>query len=95
MNPSLAALPGPYGSLGRYRWVQSSAAFAAHSWMQDRWQKLKLPIDRAVFCSELDEVRKIRNDVMHFDPVGIHEEDLQRLRFFSQFLRRLHQIGAA
>jgi predicted transcriptional regulator len=61
----------------------------------DRWQKLELPIDRAVFRSELDKVREIRNDVMHFDPVGIDAESLKRLQSFSQFLRRLHTIGIA
>jgi hypothetical protein len=58
----------------------------------ERWQKLKLPIDRAVFCSELDKVRKIRNDVMHFDPAASREKSLKRLQFFSHFLRRLHTI---
>ncbi|KAB8193909.1 CBS domain-containing protein [Lysobacter maris] len=33
-----------------------------------RWEKLKLPVDRVVFCQQLERVRSIRNDVMHFDP---------------------------
>lgn len=34
---------------------------------------------RKVFIETLDEVRLIRNDVMHFDPAGIEEEDLSTL----------------
>ena len=58
-----------------------------------RWRKIKLSIDRAVFCTELDKVRDIRNDVMHFDPDGIPPADLERLRDFAQFLQRLQTIG--
>jgi CBS domain-containing protein len=60
---------------------------------QDRWQQLDLPIDRVIFCKELDRVRVIRNDVMHFDPDGIPSEDLEHLRTFNRFLQRLHGIG--
>jgi CBS domain-containing protein len=35
-----------------------------------RWTQLSLAIDRGTFCKQLDEVRRIRNDVMHFDPDG-------------------------
>ena len=59
----------------------------------DRWQKLNLSIDRATFCRQLDRVRDIRNDVMHFDPDGIPPDDLQRLREFAAFLQRLQGIG--
>lgn len=59
----------------------------------DRWQKLNLSIDRATFCGQLDRVRDIRNDVMHFDPDGIPPDDLQRLREFAAFLQRLQGIG--
>jgi CBS domain-containing protein len=60
---------------------------------QGRWTKIGLPIDRSTFCRELDRVREIRNDVMHFDPDGIPPEDLIRLRDFAGFLQRLQQIG--
>jgi DNA-directed RNA polymerase specialized sigma54-like protein len=40
-------------------------------------------------CGQLDQVRKIRNDVMHFDPAGIQATDLQSLRNFARFLRKL------
>jgi hypothetical protein len=59
----------------------------------DRWEKLGLSIDRVTFCRELDLVRNIRNDIMHFDPDPIPAADLERLRDFAGFLKRLHQIG--
>ncbi len=57
---------------------------------EDNWKKIDVPLDRAVFTGELNEVRRIRNDVMHFDPDGITPEDHDTLRAFVRFL---HQIG--
>jgi predicted transcriptional regulator len=56
------------------------------------WEKLALRIDRTVFIKDLDEIRRIRNDVMHFDPEGTDESDLKKLRDFVGFLRRLQEI---
>jgi hypothetical protein len=61
---------------------------------EDRWSKLGLSLDRKTFCAGLDDVRKIRNDVMHFDPDGILPADLEQLRHFAQFLQRLQTIQA-
>jgi hypothetical protein len=61
---------------------------------EERWKKLALSIDRTTFCKKLDDVRRIRNDVMHFDPDGIPPTDLDRLRDFARFLQRLQSIGA-
>ena len=59
----------------------------------ERWQQLNIEIDRATFCKELDLVRRIRNDIMHFDPDPLPPEDLTRLRKFAQFLKTLNFIG--
>ena len=59
----------------------------------ERWAKLQLSIDRATFCKQLDRVRMIRNDVMHFDPDGIPPVDLDALRDFTRFLQRLRYLG--
>jgi CBS domain len=59
----------------------------------ERWGKLGLKFDRRIFTDELEKIRRIRNEVMHFDPDGISEEDLLTLRLFVQFLQRLHGIG--
>lgn len=58
------------------------------------WDRLKLGVDRATFVKELDNVRVIRNDVMHFDPDGISDDDLHALRRFVAFLQKLRDIGA-
>jgi predicted transcriptional regulator len=58
------------------------------------WEKLHLQIDRAMFIKGLDEIRRIRNDVMHFDPEGTDESDLKKLRDFVGFLQRLQRLGS-
>lgn len=59
---------------------------------EDRWKKFEVAIDRVAFCKGLDDVRRIRNDVMHFDPDGVPPKDLYRLRDYTKFLRRLHAL---
>ena len=61
---------------------------------EKQWKKLKLEIDRVEFIKRLDKIREIRNDVMHFDPDGLEENDLITLREFAQFLKRLRDVGA-
>jgi CBS domain-containing protein len=58
----------------------------------DHWKKLKLQLDRVVFTKSLGEVRLVRNDVMHFDPDGISDEQLAKLRQFSTFLDRMQRL---
>lgn len=60
----------------------------------DHWAKTELRVDRKVFVKELDKVRLIRNDVMHFDPDGITDEDHLLLRHFVQFLHDVQRIAA-
>lgn len=59
--------------------------------MQDpeKFEKLKVKIDRGILVNQLDEVRKIRNDVMHFDPDGITDKRLMLLRQTLAFLHTL------
>jgi hypothetical protein len=59
------------------------------------WSRIGVPIDRTKFCSQLDSVRLIRNDVMHFDPDGLPEENLREIRVFARFLQRLQGVGVA
>jgi CBS domain-containing protein len=59
----------------------------------DRWAKLKLPIDRKTLIKQLDRVREIRNDVMHYDPDPMPPGDLSFLRDLVEFFQRLQQIG--
>lgn len=53
------------------------------------WKKSSLLVDRSVYVKELSDIRKIRNDVMHFDPDGISEDDHRRLLTFVRFLHEL------
>lgn len=59
----------------------------------ENWMKLKIEIDRVTFVAQLNRVREIRNDVMHFDPDGLDDGDLTFLREFAQFLKRLRDVG--
>jgi CBS domain-containing protein len=60
----------------------------------NNWETLAIRIDQAVFIKKLDDVRRIRNDVMHFDPDGITDEDLDKLRDFVHLLQTLAKVGA-
>lgn len=59
---------------------------------EERWNLLGFQVDRATFCKQLDQVRRVRNDVMHFDSDTISGEDLSLLRDLSKFLRRLQAL---
>lgn len=58
----------------------------------ERWDKLNITVDRKTCIEKLESVRRIRNYVMHFDPHGIPENDLQTLREFARFLQKLQII---
>ncbi|MGE5608621.1 MAG: CBS domain-containing protein [Bacillota bacterium] len=59
---------------------------------ENMWAKLQARIDRKTFTDELDRVRQIRNDVMHFDPDPIEPADMKRLKQFATFLERLQAL---
>jgi len=58
----------------------------------DMWSKVGLKLDRAVFVEKVEKIRLIRNDVMHFDPDGIADDDLEVLRSFTKFAQTLRRI---
>ncbi|WP_063793778.1 CBS domain-containing protein [Streptomyces hirsutus] len=52
------------------------------------WEKLGWPLDRKVFIDRLDEIRRIRNNVMHFnssDPLP--KADVDKIRNLNKLLR--------
>ena len=55
----------------------------------ESWPKLKVSFDRTPFLKRFEEVRVLRNDVMHFDPDPLEESDLALLRQFTSFLQRV------
>ncbi|MBU5613888.1 CBS domain-containing protein [Geomonas azotofigens] len=58
----------------------------------ERWDKLNIAIDRITCIDKFENVRRIRNEVMHFDPEGLPEKDLLTLREFARFLQKLQMI---
>lgn len=59
-----------------------------------RWKLLRIELDRVEFVRQLNRVKDIRNDVMHFDSDGLDDEDVIFLRDFASFLKRLREVGA-
>ncbi|KQQ63612.1 hypothetical protein ASF66_04515 [Pseudomonas sp. Leaf129] len=54
-----------------------------------RWAALGLSIDRGTFVKHVNEIRDIRNNVMHFDPDGTAPSELDKLRQFVRLLNAL------
>jgi CBS domain-containing protein len=54
---------------------------------RDRWTRLGVSFDRVTVIKKLEDVREIRNDVMHFDPDGIADEQLHVLREVARFFQ--------
>lgn len=55
----------------------------------DNWFKIKIPLDKDEFTKKLDEVREIRNDVMHFSSDNIDPEQQNTLKRTAQFLKEI------
>ncbi len=56
------------------------------------WETVSIDMDRPTFVKRLDEIRRIRNDVMHFHPDGISDEDLEVLRETNKFFYAFSQF---
>lgn len=57
------------------------------------WEKLKLAIEHTPFIKQLNKIREIRNDIMHFDPEGITEEQRADLRRMARFLQEIRKYN--
>jgi restriction system protein len=55
----------------------------------ENWPKLHWNVDRTVFIKTLDTVRAIRNDVMHFSPDPIEDDQLNVLTNFIGMIKVL------
>jgi hypothetical protein len=51
------------------------------------WERLGWSVERAEFVKALDEVKEIRNDVMHFSPDPLSQEQTDALVHFAGWLR--------
>jgi predicted transcriptional regulator len=94
---STAELAGARDPTNSERTVESPADLSFGEYIRllqndERWQKFGVAIDRAIFCKDLDAVREIRNNVMHFDPEGVEDNHLNFLRDFTNFLKQLQSM---
>ena len=55
----------------------------------ENFSRLGWAMERSEFVAAFDEVRDLRNDVMHFSPDALGEQDLRRLRNFQSMLQKL------
>lgn len=58
----------------------------------DIWCKLSLNIDQASLTAQMEDVRKIRNDVMHFDPDPLTSKQLGVLKNAAKFMQNLYEL---
>lgn len=56
------------------------------------WAKLNLRIDGGVLTGILEDVRLIRNDVMHFDPDPMTADELGTLKRAVRFMQELYDL---
>lgn len=56
------------------------------------FDKLHLNVDRVILQKTLDDVRKVRNDVMHFNPEELENSELETLRQALHFLSTIVKI---
>ncbi len=66
-------------TFGDYRHVLENKAI---------WSQLGWPLDRSAFIERLEEIRIIRNQVMHFHPDPVSADDVDKLRMFNGLLHR-------
>jgi restriction system protein len=54
-----------------------------------RWAQLHWSLDRVIFIAELNDIRLIRNEIMHFSPDPLDDEQIRKVELFIRMLRRL------
>lgn len=59
----------------------------------DAWEAIGLVADRKVFCAHLDEVRQIRNAIMHFSPDPLEDADFASIKNLLRWLRSLDRAA--
>src|SRR5205814_2013936 len=66
-------------SMGDYQRVLENPAL---------WSRLGWDLDQKSFVARLGEIRRIRNDVMHFNPDPVPPNTVDQLRSINEVLRR-------
>lgn len=57
------------------------------------WAKLGWPLDRAAFVARLDELRQLRNDIVHFNPDPVPDGTVNMLRHMLAAIRTFAADG--
>jgi predicted transcriptional regulator len=57
------------------------------------WAMIGWALDRSAFIARLDELRRIRNDVMHFNPDGVPDDTVDHLRHMLALIREFGSSG--
>ncbi|WP_433873151.1 hypothetical protein [Saccharopolyspora sp. CA-218241] len=60
---------------------------------KEMWQTLGWPLDRSAFIARLEEIRSIRNKVMHFHSDPVPEDAVDKLRNFTNLLRHYRDLA--
>lgn len=55
----------------------------------EKWNRLNVNLDKSIFLNALDKVREVRNDIMHFEPDGISEEQNNSLLSIAKLMKTL------
>src|SRR5260370_12494544 len=53
------------------------------------WDRLGWGLDRSIFIKQLHDIRLIRNEIMHFSPDPLDEEQIRKIELFLRSLRKL------
>lgn len=57
----------------------------------DNWERIGVPLDKEEFTKKLEEVRLVRNEVMHFSSDQLEDEQLYTLKSTAMFLKEILQ----
>jgi CBS domain-containing protein len=60
---------------------------------KEAWETLGWPLDRPAFISRLEEIRHIRNKVMHFHPDPVPVDAVDKLRMFNTLLHQYRELA--
>jgi hypothetical protein len=55
----------------------------------EHWERTGWQVDRRIFMGDLNRIRELRNEVMHFSPDPLEEEQINELRRFIRWLKIL------
>jgi hypothetical protein len=58
------------------------------------WDRLNWPVDRAEFINALNDIKTIRNEVMHFSPDPLSSDQEEALSNFVGWLRAMEPVGS-